>query len=100
MKIDQLQAVMRRIESLGVCYAQVWDYSVSHSCLRIRFGNTFCGLFLDNCSRVSFEPTWNMNAFNMEPLPADRTVRVHVHSGPQFDVECGGAQFIEDMKLF
>jgi hypothetical protein len=100
MTIEQVHALQRKITSLGVTYAQAWDYCVSHSVLRIRLGDTLCGLSLHDCTRVSFDQVWQLQAFTMDLVPTRRQPRLRVHDGPHFDVECEGVLFLEGMKLF
>lgn len=77
-------------------YAKVWDYSISHSCLRVRLDESDQGLFLHGCEKVYFVPGWEVGQFEITQYDGEHP-RHRVKDGDFFDVDCVRIYFSEDM---
>jgi hypothetical protein len=80
-------------------FAQVWDYSVSHSVLRIkvaRQGDEQCILVtLVDCDEVSFSSTWDSFRPNLEIFLGPFGERIRISDGAHLRVQCGGVSVSE-----
>lgn len=78
-------------------WAQAWDYSVTHSTLRIRLvrpeSKLFAVLSLHGCHRVHFESSWHDAAIRARRVGE----RMHFADGVNLDVTCGVAFLSDDL---
>jgi hypothetical protein len=79
--------------------AKVWDYSISHSILRIRLNESTAGLALHDCKHVAFDPIWTINDLRIVPYEDSHGRRCRVTDGDHLDVDCGQIYFSEYMQF-
>ncbi|MEJ2364911.1 MAG: hypothetical protein P8017_09580 [Deltaproteobacteria bacterium] len=79
-------------------FAKVWDYSISHSILRIRLNESTAGLALHDCEHVTFDPVWAINNLKIVSYDHPHGRRYRVTDGDHLDVDCGQVYFSEHMQ--
>lgn len=88
---------VRALEDWTGAEAEVWDYGVSHSILRIRLKRpseaSYARLVLHECWRVHFDAAWVNADIRVEHLPEHN--RYRVHDGDRLSVDCG-ALYLDD----
>ena len=80
-------------------FAKVWDYSISHSILRIRLDEKMTGLALHDCNHIVFDPAWTINYIKIVPYEDRHGKRYRVTDGKHLDVDCGQVYFSEEMEF-
>ena len=97
--MNKIDAVRKALNDRQGGFVKVWDYSISHSCLRISFNDSSDGIFMHDCERVEFHPAWaNMNIL-IEPYQGTHGERYRVTDGKHLYVDCGQIYFGDSMEF-
>ena len=73
--------------------AKVWDYSISHSILRLRMDESDEGLVFHDCDRIEFEVVWKVGDIQVEQYGEGNNKRYRVTDGKNLYVDCGQVYF-------
>jgi hypothetical protein len=100
---DSVQKALEGLEAWRGGYAVVWDYSISHSILRIRIArkDSDCGaiLVLHDCNRLIYDPAWqNVDIRVAEYVGDHARRRYRVTDSERLDVDCGMLYFSEESE--
>ena len=90
--MDPLAELNERLSTWRGIRAELWDYTVSHSILRLHLSRSRNGpsalLYMYACKRVSFSSGWERATVSVSQV-SDDPMKYLVTDGANLRVECG-----------
>lgn len=101
--MDAATELNERLAAWRGARAEVWDYGVSHSILRVHLSRGPSGpsglLYLYDCGSVSFSHSWEHRALSVRELGSGSRP-YEVTDGINLRVECGNVVFAAPLSSY